>query len=177
MHCSKFSSARWGRRQYWPQERGRTIAPREKCRSCTCEKALLSQDCNISEKLSEAGAAFRSLFSTLQTQERLLSVFTLPAVGPSSSSPVCWHCSLPVEEALVWILSNTMTQDSQLCHVPGKTRLHPSANGLPPGAGVPVCFPDFSGSLQLMGQQCDRGKSKIHSWAASAGETGTQCGR
>lgn len=75
-----------------------------------------------------------------------------------------------MEEALVRILFNTMTQDSQLCHMPGKTRLQHSANGLPPGPGVPGCFSDFFRSLQLMGQQRDRGKTKIHSWAASAGE-------
>lgn len=65
-------------------------------------------------------------------------------------------------------LQHNDTGQPTLSHAGQKQSLRHSPNGLSPGAGAPECFPDLFRSLQLMRQQCDRGKMKIHSGAARA---------
>lgn len=71
-------------------------------------------------------------------------------------------------------LHHNDTQQPTLSRAWQKQRLQQGANGQPPGAGVPACFPDPFRFPQLMRQNGDWGKTNICSWAASAGKAGAQ---
>lgn len=111
--------------------------------------------------IANTGETAQCLYSPCSGPQQLQSCVLAPQAARGRGS-----CSDP--------LRHNDTAQPILSHAWQKQRLQHGANGLPAGAGVPACFPDPFRSLQLLRHHCDRGKPKIHSWAASAGEAGTQ---